>query len=296
MEFEQLRGFLETAREKSFTRAAEKLFRTQPAVSLQIKSLETELGQRLFERHGKRVTLTEAGRLLYGRAEQIFAVVDVIKNDMSGLGELRSGRLSIGTSDTNCAYILPPVVEAFRLSYPGVEIRLTDRMSPEVARLVVDGTVDFGIATLPVQDTRLDTEPLFRRKDVVIARPDHPLASRSRLTLSHLSEEPLLALEEGSTSRGLTDRIFLEAAIQPRIAMELGSIEVIKKYVEIGLGIAIVPEVSVRAEIAGGRLSKLNVRGVPSRQVGIVRRTGGHLSPSAEVFLSFLRSEVRPRS
>ena len=292
MEFDQLRGFLETAREKSFTRAAEKLFRTQPAVSLQIKSLESELGQKLFERHGKRVSLTEAGRLLYGRAEQIFGIVDVIRDDMSGLGELRTGRLTIGTSDTNCAYVLPPVVEAFRLAYPGVEIQLTDRMSPEVARLVVEGTVDFGIATLPVHDTRLDTDPLFLRKEVVIAMSGHPLAERSRLTLNRVAEEPILALEEGSTSRSLTDRIFLEAGVHPRIAMELGSIEVIKKFVELGLGIAVVPEVAVQAELAAGALSRLKVTGIPSRQVGIVRRTGGHLSPSAEVFLSFLKAEV----
>ena len=292
MNFDQLRGFLETAREKSFTRAAEKLFRTQPAVSLQIKSLEDELGQRLLERHGKRVSLTEAGRLLFNRAEQIFSIVDVIRSDMSGLGKLKTGRLTIGTSDTNCAYVLPAVVEAFRISYPGVEIQLTDRMSPEVARLVVDGSVDFGIATLPVNDNRLDTEPLFQRKDVVIAKPGHALSIRTRLSLSRVAEEPLLALEKGSTSRSLTDRIFLEAGIQPRIAMELGSIEVIKKFVEIGLGIAIVPEVSVRAEIESGRLSRLMVVGVPSRQVGVVKRMGGHLSPSAETFLAYLHSQI----
>lgn len=292
MEFEQLRGFLETAREKSFTRAAEKLFRTQPAVSLQIKGLETELGQRLFERHGKRVSLTEAGRLLYARAEQIFSIVDAIQSDMSGLDELRTGRLTIGTSDTNCAYVLPPVVEAFRSAHPGVSIQLTDRMSPEVARLVVDGAVDFGIATLPVSDSRLDTDPLFSRKDVVIAPPDHSLAKRRRLTLAQVADEPLLALEAGSTSRSLTDRIFLEAGLQPRVAMALGSIEVIKKFVQIGLGIAIVPEVAIRAEVSDGRLCLLNVTGIPPREVGIVRRTGGHLSPSAEVFLTYLRAEV----
>ncbi len=296
MEFDQLRGFLETAREKSFTRAAEKLFRTQPAVSLQIKALENEFGQKLFERHGKRVSLTEAGRLLYNQAEQIFSIVDVIRNDMSGLSELRSGRLSIGTSDTNCAYVLPPVVEIFRSTYPGVEIQLTDRMSPEVARLVVGGAVDFGIATLPLSDSRLDSELLFKRRDVVIACPDHPLASRRRLTLSHLSDDPLLALEEGSTSRSLMDRVFLEAGMHPRIAMELGSIEVIKKYVEIDLGIAIVPEAAVQMELKAGSLTQLHVQGIPERQVGIVRRTGGHLSPSAEMFLSFLRANLEAES
>jgi len=292
MEFEQLRGFLETAREKSFTRAAEKLFRTQPAVSLQIKSLESELGRRLFERHGKRVSLTEAGRLLYVHAERIFSIVDRIRHDVSGLDELRTGRLSIGTSDTNCAYVLPPVVEAFRQAYPGVEIQLTDRMSPEVARLVVDGVVDFGIATLPVYDSRLDTELLFNREEVVIASAEHPLAQRTRLSIKDLANEPVLALEQGSTSRSLADRIFLQAGLQPRIVMELGSIEVIKRYVEIGLGIAIVPEVAVRSELSEGRLSSLSVCGIPAREVGIVQRTGGHLSPSAEAFIEFLRASV----
>lgn len=292
MEFEQLRGFLETARERSFTRAAEKLFRTQPAVSLQIKRLETELGQRLFERSGKRVSLTEAGHLLYNRVEQIFGIVEDIRTEMSDLDELAAGRLSIAASDTNCTYVLPPVIEAFRSAYPKIEIQLTDRMSPEVARLVVDGVVDFGIATLPVHDSRLDTQPLWVRKEVVVASPHHPLAARSRLSLKRIADEPILALESGSTSRHLMDRVFLEAGVQPHVSMELGSIEVIKKYVEIGLGLAIVPEVSVRSELASGQLAKLHVRGIPSRQVGVVRRTGGHVSPSSLMFLSYLASEL----
>jgi len=164
-------------------------------------------------------------------------------------------------------------------------------MSPEVARLVVDGVVDFGIVTLPVGDTRLDTRPLFQRKDVVIAHPEHPLASRARLSLSNVADEPLLALQRGSTSRSLTDRMFLEAGLQPRIAMELGSIEVIKKFVAIGLGIAVVPEVSVRSEVTAGLLGQLPIRGVPSPEVGVVTRTGGHLSPSAEKFLTYLLTQ-----
>ena len=292
MEFEQLRGFLETAREKSFTRAAEKLFRTQPAVSLQVKSLETELGQRLFERQGKRVSLTDAGRVLYGHAEQIIAQIDAIREDLSGLDLLEKGRLSIATSDTNCAYVLPPVVEAFCHRYPGVEVKLTDRMSPEVSRLVVEGAVDFGIATLPVLDSRLDTEPLFERKEIVIAGPEHALAKRSRLTLANVADEAILALESGSTCRSLMDRVFMEAGIEPRIAMELGSIEVIKKYVSIGLGIAIVPEAAVSVDMSEGRLTQLKVRGIPSQSVGIVRRAGGHLSSSAEAFIDTLKSHL----
>ena len=160
MDLDQMRGFLETARERSFTKAAEKLFLTQPAVSLQVKALEEKLGSRLFERRGKQVLLTEAGRLLYARAEEILDLVQRTEQDIEALGELKTGHLRVGTSDTNCAYILPPVIQAFREVYPGVEIRLTDRMSGEVVRLVLEGTVDFGLATLPIRTSSPNTSSI----------------------------------------------------------------------------------------------------------------------------------------
>ncbi len=292
MDLDQLRGFLETAREKSFTRAAEKLFLTQPAVSLQIKALEEDLGERLFERRGKRVLLTEAGRLLLARAEEVFGVIEQARQDLASLGELRTGRLCIGTSDTNCAYVLPPAVKAFREAYPGIEIRLTDRMSPEVVRLVLEGAVDFGLATLPVTEPRVETDPLFLREDVAICAPGHPLGKRDSVVLEDLGAYPMLALEQGSTSRGLMDRMFVEAEVVPEVAMELGSIEVVKRFVEIGLGVALVPEVAVREEVRAKRLTVVRVRGMPARQVGVVRRVGGHVSPAVQAFLGFLRDHL----
>jgi DNA-binding transcriptional LysR family regulator len=292
MELDQLRGLVEIARERSFTRAAEKLFLSQPAVSLQIKALEREVGQRLFERHGKRVTITNAGRLLYNRAEQILALVDRASEDLSGLGALNTGHLSIGTSDTNCTYVLPPSVRAFRARYPGVDIRLTDRMSPEVVRLVVEGTVDFGIATMPVGHTGVLTSHLFERKDVVIARPDHPLGDKRDMRLPDLAEDDWLMLEPGSTSRGLVDQAMLDEGMRPTVVMELGSIEVIKKFVGIGLGIALVPEVAVGRELADGDLRRLDVGGIPLRQVSLILRPGGYLSPAADAFLGIFKKDV----
>ena len=292
MELDQLRGLVEIAKEQSFTRAAEKMFLSQPAVSLQIKGLEEEIGQRLFERHGKRVTITNAGRLLCHRAEQILALVDRAREDLSGLGALNTGHLSIGTSDTNCTYVLPPSVRAFRTRYPGVEIRLTDRMSPDVVRLVVEGTVDFGIATMPVGHRGVATSHLFDRKDVVIAPPEHALQNKQNLRLPDLADENWLMLEPGSTSRGLVDQAMLDEGIRPTIVMELSSIEVIKKFVGIGLGIAIVPEVAVGRDLADGDLCCLDVGGIPSRQVSLILRPGGYLSPAADTFLGILRKDV----
>lgn len=290
MDLDQLRGFIETARERSFTRAAEKLFLTQPAVSLQVKALEEELGERLFERKGRRVLLTEAGRMLFVRAEEILRMTERAREDLAALRVLETGRLSIGTSDTNCAYVLPPAVKLFAATYPGVEIRLTDRMSPEVVRLVMEGGVDFGLATLPVTEIRVKTVPLFQREDVAICPMDHPLVADPVATLSALSEHPMLALEKGSTTRGLMDRLFMDEGIQANVCMELGSIEVIKRFVEIGLGIAIVPEVSVREEIETGRLGVVRVEGMPVREVGIVSRS--HLSPAAKTFLDLLKEDL----
>jgi len=292
MDLDQLRGFIETAREKSFTRAAEKLFLTQPAVSLQIKALEEELGERLFERRGKRVSLTEAGRLLFSRAEEILGMVELVRQDLMALGELKVGRLCIGTSDTNCAYVLPPAVKAFRQAYPDIEIRLTDRMSPEVVRLVMEGTVDFGLATLPVSEPRVETLPLFARKDVVICAPAHPLGKAGAVALEDMAVYPMLMLEQGATSRGLTDRMFAEAGVVPKVAMELGSIEVIKRFVEIGLGVALAPEVAICEEVAAGRLLAVPLKGAPVRQVGVIRRVGSHFSPAARVFLDFLEKHL----
>ncbi len=292
MDLDRLKGFVETAREKSFTRAAEKLFLTQPAVSLQVKALEDELGEDLFERRGKQILLTEAGRLLFTRAEAILEMAERIRQDMAALGELRTGRLSIGTSDTNCAYVLPPAVKAFRRAYPGIEIRLTDRMSPEVVRLVLEGSVDFGLATLPVTEHRVRTRPFFIREDVAICSPGDLLATPETVDLHTLGDRPMLMLERGSTSRGLIDRMFAEAGLRPHVAMELGSIEVIKRFVEIGLGIAIVPEVAVRDEVRSRRLTALRVTGLPVRQVGMVRREGGHLSRAAAAFLKFLEMQL----
>ncbi len=292
MDLDRLKGFVETAREKSFTRAAEKLFLTQPAVSLQVKALEDELGEDLFERRGKQILLTGAGRLLFARAEAILEMAAQIRQDMAALGELRVGRLSIGTSDTNCAYVLPPAVKAFRQAYPGIEIRLTDRMSPEVVRLVLEGAVDFGLATLPVTEPRVRTRPLFIREDVAVCGPAHPLTHAQTVDLRALSNCAMLMLERGSTSRGLMDRMFSEAGLHPQVTMELGSIEVIKRFVEIGLGVAIVPEVAVREEVRSGRLTALRVTGIPVRQVGMVRRDGGHPSRAATAFLKFLEMHL----
>ncbi|MEW6752860.1 MAG: LysR family transcriptional regulator [Candidatus Latescibacterota bacterium] len=292
MELQQLRGFCEVARQRSFTRAADKLFLTQPAVSLQLKALEGELGVALLERGRRQLRLTPAGEVLLRRAQEALQVLESARDEIAGLEKLVRGRLIVGTSDTNCTYILPEVLRAFRTAFPHVELEIRNRMSLEAVRLVLADEVDFGLVTLPVRHRDLVQERLFARRDVLICPPDHPLARRRQVGLAAVAEHPLLALERGSVSRQLMDEAFRQAGVSPVIAMDLGAVEVIKRFVEIGLGVALVPEVTVREEVRQGRLAQVLVTGLGKRAIGLIEHRGRQRSRAAEAFLQALRQHV----
>ncbi len=293
MDLHQLRGFFEIAREGSFTRAADKLFLTQPAISLQIKALEEELGEVLFERQRKGIRMTPAGEILYGRAQEVFERLEMAREEIAALQDELQGLLVIGTSDTNCTYILPPVLQEFRTEYPRVEIDIRNRMSPEVVHLVLDNEVDFGLTTLPVRQRSLVSETLFQRRDVLICQPDHAFGRRKYVRLQELVEYPLLALERGSTSRQLMEDAFRQTEVTPQVGMNLGSIEVIKCFVEVGMGIALVPEVAVTEEVEAGRLVAIRVRGLKARSIGLIEHQGRRRSPAAQAFLEMLKENLQ---
>ncbi len=209
MDLCQLRGFYEIARQGSFTRAADKLFLTQPAISLRVKALEEELGEILFERRRKSIRLTPAGEVLFRRVQEVFDRLEVAREEIAALQHVLRGRLVIGTSDTNCTYLLPTPLQEFREQYAEVELDIHNRMSAEMGQMVLDHAVDSGLATLPVKHRDLVREKLFERIDVLLCRPDHPLAKRKYVRLQEVVEYPLLALERGSTSRRLMDEAFI---------------------------------------------------------------------------------------
>lgn len=298
MELHQLRGFYEIARQGSFTQAADRLFLTQPAISLQLKALEEELGEVLLERAHKRIRLTPAGEILLRRTKTVLAELDSAHAEIASLRQEVRGHLVIGTSDTNSTYILPQVLRSFRQSYPQVEVDIRNKMSMEVGRLVVDNEVDLGLATLPVRDRErlAESQSLFTRQDVLICPPGHPLSARKRITLKTLAEYPLLALEPGSTTRYLLEQSFRQADLKPRVSMNLGSIEVIKRFVEIGFGVAIVPRIAIEPEVADGRLHSVAVRGLSPRPIGLVEHRGRQRSPAAAAFVAVLTSSLGGRA
>ena len=292
MELQQLRGFCEVARQGSFTRAADRLFLTQPAVSQQIRALEEELGQSLLERGRKGVRLTDAGEALFRRARSVLGEVAAARAELEQMGTGVRGRVLLATSDTNCTYVLPPVLRRFRERFPEVEVDIRNKMSPEIGQLVLADEIDFGLATLPISGRGLSTEPVFERSDVWILPPGHPLSGRKAVLPATVGRYPLLALERGSQSRSLLDAVLRGAGAAPSIAMELGSIEIIKRFVEIGFGVALVPQVSVAAEAAAGRLAAVVARGVPRRSIGLVRHRGRPASPAAAALMELIRGEL----
>ena len=290
MDLNQLKSFLEIVREGSFTKAAKKLFLTQPALSLQIKAVEEELGVQLFERGGRQIHLTDAGQTLLSRAEEILGLVEQTRQEVVSLKELRSGRLTLGSTEANCLYVLPAIVKSFREKFPEVDIRLTSRKSAELVNLVAEGAIDFGIATLPVSHPRIETSPLFWRQDVAVCRRGHPLTEKHRVTPEDLVEYPLLLLEVGSTSRKLIDGMFAEMDLVPKNVMELGSVEAIKQFVAIDLGVSIVPELALEREVKDGQLHAMRLSWLPARHVGVIQRKNAYVSPASRMFLKLLKN------
>lgn len=292
MELTQLRGFLEVARTRSFTRAAEKLFLTQPALSLQVKALEEALGEALFERQGKQLLLTSAGRILLERSEQVLALVEQTEQEISALQGLQAGRLTIGTTESNCLYLLPDLIHFFREKFPNIELRFVNRPSAEVALLVVEGRVDFGLATLPILDPRLKTETLVWREDVAVCSPQHPLSQNYAVGLPELVQHPLILPEKSSHSRLLLDQMLAKAGLIPRTVMELSGLEVIKRFIELDLGVSILPGFTLEKELKAGRLHAIRLDWLPTRAIGLIKRRKGYLSPAGQMFLKLLKNRL----
>jgi DNA-binding transcriptional LysR family regulator len=287
---EKLTAFKALAETGSFSRAAEKLFRTQPAISQAIRSLEEELGEPLFARQGRNSCLTQAGRIFLIHVEEAFEALEQGRHRVNALKELKTGELTISTSDTTAFYILPDVLKKFRDQYPGIDVRIQCKPSPESSEQVAAREADIGIVTLPIDNPKLASEKLILREDVAVFSPVHELAKRKKVVFKDLAGFPLLLLDHGSNTRAYIDQRFAEARLKPRVVMELGSIEVIKKLVQLQFGISIVPLISVQSEIEQGTLKASRIfKKSECRSLGIIYPVKGIHSLAARIFVEMLR-------
>ncbi len=290
--YEALRVFAVVARLGSFSRAGEELLRSQSAVSLQVAKLEDVVGRRLLDRTTKRVDLTEAGRVLLGYVGQTEALLEQAGQELEDLDRLARGRLVIQTSDTTGCYRLPAILQGYRARHPGIEIVIRNATSPRTVQAVLDHEVDLGIVTLTGLPEGLESVPLFRRRDLLICHPDHRLARRRRILLKDLERDAFILLDDKCSSRRLLDALCAEARVRLPVAMELSSIEVIKRFVRIDAGLSVVPEVAVREEVANGSLAAVDITDMeraPKVEMGAIYKQGRYLTLAARSFLDALR-------
>lgn len=285
MDLYQLEYFLEAARQRSFTRAADHLHLAQAALSEQIRKLEAELGTSLFNRGRRETVLTAAGETLRQHAEALLERADAAKRAVHDLVGLRGGRLSIGAIPSVSACVLPSAIAAFRKRHPLIELGLFEGTSEAIAQWVESGRVEFGVVQLPATSGNFDEEPLFTEPFVVLVSRTHAAAKRSIIALDDLAAEPFILYKGRARDSALT--ACRAAGFEPRIACESGELETIRSLVAAGLGIAIQPKLATHRSTAGCAVVRL--RGNPvERQVALLNRKGHTPSPSAAAFRAML--------
>lgn len=300
LDADRLLVFVSVAQEGGFSAAARKLQRSQPAVSQAVASLESELGQRLFVREGRAISTTHAGRVLLEHAQRILDEMRRARQHVAALSTLHAGTLALGTSDTFACYLLPRVLAEFRRRHPRVELAIDTRPSPVVAARVASREIDVGVVALPIPSReRLQVEPLRPLHDVVIVPSDHVLARRKRVRLEDVAEHPLVLLDRSTATRAFLDAELERRDLAPKIAMETSSIEVIKRFVELGFGVSVVPAIALGEPESGlhpasPRLVVVALEGLrTARSVGIVTAAGESASPAVAAFVDTARRLLR---
>jgi len=288
----QLKVFESVARHLSFSRAAEELHLTQPAISMQVKQLEEMAGLPLTEMIGKKVYLTAAGDEVARQARRIAQQLREAGEALDAIKGVRGGRLSIGVIST-AKYFAPRLIAEFRRRKPGIELNLGVHNRETVVRQLADNEIDLAIMGQPPQEFTTIAEAFADHPLVIVAAPDHPLANQVQIPPALLSEETFLIRESGSGTRATMERYFADAGIAPRHVMEMVGNETIKQSVMAGLGIAFISAHTVSLECEVGRLVKLPVTGTPViRRWFVVHRAEKELMPVAETFREFLLAEA----
>ena len=285
----------EVARHASFSRAARVLHLSQPAVSHHVRHLEETLGARLLERVGKRAFPTPAGVRLLERAERALAELEAARDVVQGGDSSVRGRVRVGTGATASIYLLPPLLQRLHRRHPGIDLVIVTGNANELAASLVDHDLDVGVLTLPVRGRALAITPFFLDRLVAITAAPPPWRGRAPKTPAELAAYPLILYEPGGTTRTIVEDWFRRAGVAPRVAMELGNIEAIKKLVEAGLGLTIGSAVSVRDEVRRGALRMTPLRPRLDRRLGVVVRRDKPRSPALEAVLAAL-APIRKRS
>jgi DNA-binding transcriptional LysR family regulator len=290
MDFDQLETFLEVARLSSFSRAAEKRFRTQPAISSQIRSLEEEIGAKLLDRSGGKVSITGSGKLFQKYAEETLDARRAVLLAIAETERVPRGEIIVGANEGTCLHILPEVFAEFKKQYPDVAVNIKRSDYAKILESVIDNSVDFGVISLPVTDARLTVVTIHRDELVVIAPKHHPLAKMKSATVADVAKFPLVMPKVGHTRDGL-DALFHERKLKPRYAMELDSSELLKRFVVADVGVGFIARSNVEEDVRANVLAAIQLSDSQIRRdLALVFRKDKALSRAA---LAFIEIAVR---
>ncbi len=294
LNFHQLYIFQMVANHLSFSRAAEALEITQPAVSIQVQELEKYLGITLFHRRPRGLRITESGDAVLAYSQQIFALSSQLMDTVQEMEDLQSGHLVLGASTTPGEYVLPLVVGRFRQIYPGIHVKLVIGNTRTIIQRILDRDMDLGMVGDHVEEYSSELEMVDFQEDeiVLVAAPSHPAASLGRLTPEQVVDLGLVAREEGSATRRWAESQFQKLGVAPRIAVELGSNQAVKQAATAGGGIGVISRLGITAELRAGMLTVLDVAGWDCRRtLTLIQPRDRYLSPSQRAFREFLMAE-----
>lgn len=285
MDLDQLHTFLEIVRLKSFSKAAQTCFRTQPAISAQVRQLEQELNTALFERLGTRIALTTAGKIFADYAEQILDLRRRAQDAINELERVPRGELVIGANEATCIYVLPKVFSEYKKKFPNVQLLVDRSYGARVVQAVSDNLADFGITQLPIEEKKLQVVKIHSDEIKLLTPANHPLAQKRGVTCRDLVGNPLLMPKSGTTRARLN--AFLEPIEdQIQISMELDSTEMIKRFVMADLGLSFLAAAHFKEEVMAGKLAAISLAPEPMlRRLGLIYRKDKALSKAALGFI-----------
>ncbi|MEX0682650.1 MAG: LysR family transcriptional regulator [Dehalococcoidia bacterium] len=289
MDFGQIEAFVQVSTHSSFSRAAEALQLTQPSITARIQALERELGEELFERGGRGVRMTDAGRVFLPYVERILQYLQEARDAVEEVRSVELGSLRLGSALTISTYVLPNILHRFCGEYPRVDVVVRTGRSEQVLNMLLTDEVQVAIIRT-LSHPEAEAVHLYDDEIILVAYPKHEFAASGRATIAEIAREPIVLFDRGSSYYGLIHDLFRKANVIPNVAMELDSLEATKRMVEEGLGIALVPEVTVQRELKAGLLVRVDLADVEPlrRPIALLYRRNRKRSRAVQAFIDAL--------
>ncbi len=292
MELQQLRYLVTVAETGNFTRAAERCHVTQPSLSQQIINLEKELKHKLFHRLGRKAVMTEAGTVFLERARRIlFEVADSTRELQDSPGLER--KITVGAITTLAPYLMPQLLALCHKKLPHLQVNLREDFRSDLSQAVLDGELDLAIVSLPVKEPNISVEPLFKETLLLVVGKPHPLATKHEVTTADLVNQTFILLGTGSSLASQIQRFCGDHNFEPIIGYRCAQVATVKALVALGVGISILPEVTLAAEDRAKIIVKPLVDRTPTREIGVIRHLQRYQSLGAEQFIALLREHVK---